>query len=279
MAIATSGQICFSQLQSEFGGSNPICLSEYYRNGSYVPGTETTGVADWEDPFGIASSPASITITRYFNYTNPYTVRYERGPIRRVDGPWVYSFPIAYGVYRISYYVRAFVDGVLWNPYNMKDGWIQGGGGFALSASPQLYNTGYTNIQAATGTNYALFGPQWVDQYKDDSFTKVYTYVQYTDGSTSTGGAAFYNGDRSTQVKTPHIISGLAGLYAGTDNILSDTEIHLPGQPPNVGENVNFNYRTATMIPVGTTTTKNINTSVPTSGQSCLSNFRGAYKP
>lgn len=36
MAMQTTGPIKFSQLQAEFGGSNPISLSEYYRGGAYV---------------------------------------------------------------------------------------------------------------------------------------------------------------------------------------------------------------------------------------------------
>lgn len=39
MALPTSGPISFSQIQAEFGGANPISLSEYYRGGSYVPST------------------------------------------------------------------------------------------------------------------------------------------------------------------------------------------------------------------------------------------------
>ena len=42
MALQTSGTISLSQVQGEFGGSNPISMSEYYRNGSYVPSTITT---------------------------------------------------------------------------------------------------------------------------------------------------------------------------------------------------------------------------------------------
>lgn len=37
MTLQTSGAISYSQLQTEFGGSNPISASEYYKNGSYVP--------------------------------------------------------------------------------------------------------------------------------------------------------------------------------------------------------------------------------------------------
>ena len=39
MTLQSSGAISFSQIQSEFGGSSPISISEYYRNGSYVQGT------------------------------------------------------------------------------------------------------------------------------------------------------------------------------------------------------------------------------------------------
>lgn len=41
MAITGSGTIKWSDLQTEFGGSNPISLSEYYRGGSYVGSTNT----------------------------------------------------------------------------------------------------------------------------------------------------------------------------------------------------------------------------------------------
>ena len=36
MTLQTSGAISLSQVQSEFGGSNPISMSEYYRGGSFV---------------------------------------------------------------------------------------------------------------------------------------------------------------------------------------------------------------------------------------------------
>ena len=39
MALPPSGQLSLSQIQTEFGGSNPIGMSEYYRNGLYVPDT------------------------------------------------------------------------------------------------------------------------------------------------------------------------------------------------------------------------------------------------
>ena len=45
MTLQTSGAISLSQVQSEYGGSNPISMSEYYRNGGNVPNSVTENVA------------------------------------------------------------------------------------------------------------------------------------------------------------------------------------------------------------------------------------------
>lgn len=41
MALQTSGAISLSDIQGEFGGSNPISLSEYYRGGAYTTNNNT----------------------------------------------------------------------------------------------------------------------------------------------------------------------------------------------------------------------------------------------
>ena len=41
MALQSSGAITLAQIQTEFGGSNPISISEYYRLGSYVTSNNT----------------------------------------------------------------------------------------------------------------------------------------------------------------------------------------------------------------------------------------------
>lgn len=42
MALQGSGAISFSQIQTEFGGSNPVAMSEYYRNGAYTGANNTS---------------------------------------------------------------------------------------------------------------------------------------------------------------------------------------------------------------------------------------------
>ena len=63
MPLQTSGAISLSQIQSEFGGSNPIALSEYYRNGSYVNSNSsnipTSGQIKFSDFYG-AQAQASV---------------------------------------------------------------------------------------------------------------------------------------------------------------------------------------------------------------------------
>ena len=42
MALPSSGPLALTQIQTEFGGSNPISMSEYYRGGAYVTSNNTT---------------------------------------------------------------------------------------------------------------------------------------------------------------------------------------------------------------------------------------------
>jgi hypothetical protein len=71
MAITGSGPISFSNLQTEFGGSNPISLSEYYRGGSYTTsnntGVPTTGAISLSQFY---STTAADYIPTAFNINN-----------------------------------------------------------------------------------------------------------------------------------------------------------------------------------------------------------------
>jgi hypothetical protein len=66
MALPGSGPLSFSAIQTEFGGSNPIALSEYYRGGAYVgsgaPNVPTSGTISLST-FYSASAGLTINIT------------------------------------------------------------------------------------------------------------------------------------------------------------------------------------------------------------------------
>lgn len=66
MALQSSGGISLSDIQTEFGGTNPISMSEYYRGGSFVTdnntGVPTSGAIDMGDFYG-STNQFSHTIT------------------------------------------------------------------------------------------------------------------------------------------------------------------------------------------------------------------------
>tara|TARA_B100001057_G_scaffold106067_1_gene103692 strand:+ start:1653 stop:2303 length:651 start_codon:yes stop_codon:yes gene_type:complete len=67
MTLQSSGAISLSQIQSEWGGSSPISLSEYYRNSLPSGRTNygsipTSGAISMSNFFGTNSAVASITI-------------------------------------------------------------------------------------------------------------------------------------------------------------------------------------------------------------------------
>lgn len=68
MTLPTSGPLSLSAIQSEFGGSNPISLSEYYAGGAYVTaGTSGT--------YGAVPSSGTISIRNFYgtSATPPFT--------------------------------------------------------------------------------------------------------------------------------------------------------------------------------------------------------------
>lgn len=59
MALQTSGPISLANIQTEFGGSNPISLSEYYAGGTYV-GAGTSGTN------GAVPSSGTISLSKFY---------------------------------------------------------------------------------------------------------------------------------------------------------------------------------------------------------------------
>ena len=82
MPLQTSGTITLAQIQTEFGGSNPIGLSEYYRGGGLVPNTAAN-----------ASIPTSgiIRLSNFYGGSNvvftPVTRTYTTGTAATETAP------------------------------------------------------------------------------------------------------------------------------------------------------------------------------------------------
>lgn len=72
MALQSSGTIKFSQLQTEFGGSYPISMSEYLRGGSLVPNTPNAGTNQ-----AIPTTSSAVSISKYYGTSKTTSVQYE----------------------------------------------------------------------------------------------------------------------------------------------------------------------------------------------------------
>lgn len=68
MPIPATGLITLAQIQAEFGGANPISISEYYRGGAYVPNTGRN--------FGIPTS-GGISLSNFRSSSKTVTVFYD----------------------------------------------------------------------------------------------------------------------------------------------------------------------------------------------------------
>jgi len=65
MPLQTTGQISLSQIQSEYGGSNPIGMSEYIKGGTNVPTTTGSAAGAW--------SSYTRTSSAYTAYNSTFT--------------------------------------------------------------------------------------------------------------------------------------------------------------------------------------------------------------
>lgn len=80
MTLQTSGAITLAQIQTEFGGSNPISINEYYAGGTYVAsGTSGTN--------GAVPSSGQISFSQFYGTSDAATFT--------PDGSTNVNFPVA----------------------------------------------------------------------------------------------------------------------------------------------------------------------------------------
>ena len=125
MALPSSGPLSMSQIQGEFGGSNPISLSEYYGE---APGIPSSGTISIDDFYGKSSFVAAGFLSST-TWTVPFTGNY------------------------IVYCVGGGAGGSTWNSSANKFYGAGGGSGYLNSPTVSL-NAGETltiSVAAAVG--------------------------------------------------------------------------------------------------------------------------------
>ena len=89
--LQTSGAITLANIQSQYGGSNPISMSEYYKNGSYVtapendPGYSTSTRVTRTGSFSQSNGAVHFywggthIMTKYATFVNAYGLDFQDG--------------------------------------------------------------------------------------------------------------------------------------------------------------------------------------------------------
>lgn len=106
MPLQSSGAISLSDIQTEFGGSNPIGLNEYYAAATGIPGSGTISLADF---YGASACDTTTAPT----LTNSYTVsgvNQSYGRYFQVTSSKYYFGHYAYNSTQGSMYIRNHDD-------------------------------------------------------------------------------------------------------------------------------------------------------------------------
>jgi hypothetical protein len=132
MTLPVSGPLTLTDIQGEFGGDNPVSLSEYYAGGDYV-GAGTTGT------YGAVPSSGRISIRDFYGTSRSTTT---------VN----YVSVQAGGVFPTNVYLTS-ADGIIWTnrtfPFGTSWTWVARGNNiwvvFPSSGSTILYSTDAIN--------------------------------------------------------------------------------------------------------------------------------------
>lgn len=110
MALPSSGEISLLSLQNEYGGGGEISLSEYYRNGAYVPNSIGSTVREPSsgDYYNLTSNPYYGWATYYGSSTVLFT--YWNGSDAGVPAEYVGT---SYTVGSYTYYRGSFKQSVV----------------------------------------------------------------------------------------------------------------------------------------------------------------------
>lgn len=169
MALQSSGAIKLSEVQTEFGGSNPISMSEYYGADTGVPGSGTISLSDFygtsnaptlgqsfgggiyvgdyntsNNNYRLIAAPANSTGTlasRQFSSTNSSTA--GSTSFRSIEDGW-YNTYIALTASNFS--AASYARGLTLNGY---DDWY-------IPSMMELI-TAYWNCKPTTDANYTYF--------------------------------------------------------------------------------------------------------------------------
>ena len=196
MAVTRSGAIKLSNLQTEFGGSHPISLSEYYKGGSLVPNNLSysnygTGISGGHVPNVPTSGSISLGSDFYASGEALTYTTYYSGGTSPVKTAW--SNPVS-ASFSVSTYLGSLSSGDTFvvcarNTSGWPSGWSYGG-----------YDT--VTIACTYGTATSATAPQ----YGGKQFR---IYCSYDGNNTVTVGG-YYSGGSTGYTYGQAALQGIA---------------------------------------------------------------------
>lgn len=169
MTLPSSGPLTFADIQTEWGGSNPISLSEYYAGGAYVyaGATGTNGAVPSSGQIGVAnfygtSSIPPVLIQSVFA-VNAYTGNDSTQTITNninISGNgalvWVKGRSGTYGVWDHTLINTPISNTTAYSSNTSGDGFGIGGSAFSPTTTGFNLNTASASLNNS-GTNYVAW--------------------------------------------------------------------------------------------------------------------------
>lgn len=146
MALPTTS-LSFSALQTEFGGSNPISLSEYKRGGPYVPSGTTSA-------YGTIPTTDSNIALGLFRGTQKVVVAVNVTDQYIYSGSGGYDYAEATATYGLSNLGNAFyiIGGDFYEEQNYAGEWLVSGNGALISAKATILSQSLGAGSSLSGT-------------------------------------------------------------------------------------------------------------------------------
>lgn len=89
MALQTSGAISLANVQTEFGGVNPISISEYYGKVAGIPASGTISLSHFYGKSKIIREPES---GEYYDSRNKWVYNIEENTVDVIYNAYAYTF-------------------------------------------------------------------------------------------------------------------------------------------------------------------------------------------
>ena len=192
MVLQSSGTITLAQIQTEFGGSNPINLSEYYRGGANVPdtaansGIPTSGTISLSNFYGGNGAATSGT----FSPSGP--LYRDNAALNTYYNSATRTVNVVNGPINISANSGAFIKNVTT--------------GSAFSVGPIAFNNGDVlqhRIQSANTYDTGLFA------YANMAGSSSAYFLVTTGAAPGGGGGGGGTGKKCLAISSPVIIKGI----------------------------------------------------------------------